>query len=218
MKFEKLPALFIFFLLFSFAAPSPSFADKKSNYGIRNFWEVEPGLYRGAQPNKQGYETLKKLGVKTVVSFRRDRSVKKEKAWAEKEGIRFISIPWVARDHYAPQDLRAFLEIAGNSKNRPLFVHCKAGKDRTGLMMASYRMYHDGWSEKDAFAEMKRLGYHRTLYPHLRGDLHKFAREIKKDSKGDLFGFLYSHNPVFILRDLGLGLWNGFVSIMPASA
>jgi len=218
MKTPNFAVLIALILSLALSLSTPTFADQKPHYGIKNFWEVEPGLYRGAQPTKQGYETLKKLGVKTIVNFRKDRSVKKERVWAEKEGVRFISLPWRSRDHYSPQLLYAFLEIAGNPKDRPLFVHCKAGRDRTGLMMAAYRMYHDGWSESQAYSEMKRLGYHRSRYPQLKQDIHRIALDLHKDSKGSLAGFLYSHNPVFILRNWGIKLWNGIVSIAPVSS
>ena len=37
---------------------------------------------------------------------------------------------------------------------RPLYVHCQHGVDRTGAMMAVYRMEEESWSNPEAFAEM----------------------------------------------------------------
>ena len=36
----------------------------------------------------------------------------------------------------------------------PVFIHCAAGKDRTGYSIATYRMVFDGWAPNDAVVEM----------------------------------------------------------------
>lgn len=41
---------------------------------------------------------------------------------------------------------------------RPLYFHCRAGRERTGFLAACYRMHVQGWSYDDAFAEWVRLG------------------------------------------------------------
>jgi tyrosine-protein phosphatase SIW14 len=41
---------------------------------------------------------------------------------------------------------------------QPVFVHCQAGKDRTGLVVAVYRILVDGWSVDDAISERKTFG------------------------------------------------------------
>src|SRR5688572_19262426 len=46
------------------------FAKRLTATGVENLGEVAPGVYRGAQPTKEGYESLKKLGVKTIISLR----------------------------------------------------------------------------------------------------------------------------------------------------
>ena len=38
------------------------------------------------------------------------------------------------------------------------FMHCQAGMDRTGLVVAVYRILVDGWSVEDAIAERKAFG------------------------------------------------------------
>jgi protein tyrosine/serine phosphatase len=41
---------------------------------------------------------------------------------------------------------------------KPVFIHCIHGCDRTGTMIACYRIAHDQWSNKAALAEAKRYG------------------------------------------------------------
>src|SRR5260370_24449680 len=44
-----------------------AFGEKRKVKGIRNFGEVTPRLFRGGQPNHQGFETLAAMGVELVV-------------------------------------------------------------------------------------------------------------------------------------------------------
>ena len=41
-----------------------------------------------------------------------------------------------------------------------VFVHCKEGKDRTGTVVACYRIAADGWGNRKALSEAKSLGMH----------------------------------------------------------
>jgi protein tyrosine/serine phosphatase len=42
--------------------------------GLKNFAKVSDILYRGAQPTKEGFAELKKLGIKTVINLRAKHS------------------------------------------------------------------------------------------------------------------------------------------------
>ena len=72
------------------------------------------------------------------------------------EQIRFNT--WDVRD----EDVAQFLKIVRNPANQPVLLHCKHGSDRTGMMVAIYRIVEQGWSKEDAIAEMTQggFGYH----------------------------------------------------------
>lgn len=36
---------------------------------------------------------------------------------------------------------------------KPLYVHCRAGRERTGFVIAAWRMIHQGWSFRAAYTE-----------------------------------------------------------------
>jgi protein tyrosine/serine phosphatase len=50
------------------------------------------------------------------------------------------------------------LSLINAPENQPIFVHCRRGSDRTGTVIAIYRIDHDGWSSEQAKTEAKRYG------------------------------------------------------------
>lgn len=53
---------------------------------------------------------------------------------------------------------------------RPILVHCWHGADRTGAVVALYRMVVQGWSRERAIGEMLRpeFGHHAGTFPNVR--------------------------------------------------
>jgi protein-tyrosine phosphatase len=70
-----------------------------------------------------------------------------------------------------PDQIARFLQIVRDPTMRPLYVHCQHGVDRTGAMMAVYRMEEEGWSNPEAYAEMEYFDAHRIWQ-----DLREFVR------------------------------------------
>jgi len=124
--------------------------------GIHNFYQVDSHVFRGAQPTKEGIEYLAKLGVKTVVDLRGSNSrTKAEEKLVTSAGMKYINIPMTGLTPPTEAETSralAILEDAGAA----VFVHCKRGADRTGAVIAAYRVDHDGWDSaralKEAFA------------------------------------------------------------------
>jgi tyrosine-protein phosphatase SIW14 len=58
-------------------------------------------------------------------------------------------------DHMA----EGFLKVVDDPTNRPVLVHCLAGRDRTGIMCAIYRMEFDQWDNRKAADEMQRFEF-----------------------------------------------------------
>jgi tyrosine-protein phosphatase SIW14 len=48
-----------------------------------------------------------------------------------------------------------------------VFVHCKRGADRTGVVIASYRIDHDGWDNAHALSEAKARGMAFFQFPRM---------------------------------------------------
>ena len=126
--------------------------------GLPNFAKVSEILYRGAQPDRKGFEELKKLGVKSIVNLRAGHP---DKELIDGLGFRYFSIPanaWHVTDAHSARFLKVLLDPA----NQPVFVHCQHGSDRTGTMVAIYRVYVQNWKPGDAMKELPVFGFHKV--------------------------------------------------------
>jgi tyrosine-protein phosphatase SIW14 len=135
-------------------------AQKDSRYlDLPNFHQVNAQLYRGGQPKTGGLQKLKELGVKTVVNLRgEDDQARSEGAEARSLGLRYYSIALPQFSKPKDEEVQRVLEIINAPENQPVFVHCHHGKDRTGTIVACYRISHDGWTAKQAKDEAQRYG------------------------------------------------------------
>jgi protein tyrosine/serine phosphatase len=129
---------------------------------VPNFHRVDAQLYRGGQPTAEGFRRLADLGVKTVISLRAyghtARREQVERRMVESLGMRWVSMPM--RMYWRPSDeqVRAFLTLTGAAGDGPAFVHCQHGEDRTGSLVAVYRVARQGWAPERAYSEALTLG------------------------------------------------------------
>ncbi len=129
-----------------------------------NLHQVDQDLYRSEQPNKIGMEHLEKIGVKTILNLRHIRSDKNE-ACNTKLTIEQVHInTWTIKY----EEVVEALKIIRDAK-KPVLVHCKHGSDRTGCVVAAYRMVFDNWSKQKAIEEFlqPQYGYHAKLFPRI---------------------------------------------------
>ena len=147
--------------------------------GVPNLATVDPApeaIYRGGQPTKAGFKTLQKMGVKTVIDLRDDK-VPWEKDVVTKNGMTYVNIPSNAAST-SPTTIAAFL-TAVSAAERPIYVHCKRGRDRTGLEVACYRLVHqqDEWTREAAIEDLRRHGHQRVFFPGIERYLRTFNPE-----------------------------------------
>lgn len=129
---------------------------------LPNFHQVNERLYRGAQPKSGGIERLAALGIKTIVNLRGDdERTLEEEAEARAAGLRYFHVPmrWYGRPSDA--QVKRVLAIINSPENQPVFLHCRRGADRTGTIIAVYRIRHDGWTSARAQQEANRYGMRR---------------------------------------------------------
>ncbi len=135
-------------LFFLFSLGLPAVAASTSVAGIGNFSKVDETVYRGAQPTQEGFTNLAKLGIKVVLDLREqdDRAVSEERI-VTAAGMRYINVPMSGLTPPTPAETDTILRLLGDSSAGPVFVHCKHGADRTGAVIAAYRIDHDKWQE-----------------------------------------------------------------------
>jgi tyrosine-protein phosphatase SIW14 len=127
--------------------------------GIPNFHTVNPQIFRGAQPTAAGFQQLAKLGIKTVLDLREAGSRSwEEKKIVEADGMRYVSVPMQGFRTPSADQIDKVLTIFNDSSAGPVFVHCRRGADRTGTVVACYRISHDGWENRRALEEARSLG------------------------------------------------------------
>jgi small-conductance mechanosensitive channel/protein tyrosine phosphatase (PTP) superfamily phosphohydrolase (DUF442 family) len=136
-----------------------AWAERIEAGGIENLHRVSDDLYRGAQPDREGFEALAGLGVRTVVNLRTGDDDPED---LEGLDLAYVHIPMQA-DDFSDGDVARFLQVVTDERNLPAFVHCLHGADRTGLVVGAYRVVVLGWSREEAVAEMTGggFGYHR---------------------------------------------------------
>jgi protein tyrosine phosphatase (PTP) superfamily phosphohydrolase (DUF442 family) len=132
------------------ATPEP----REEVAGVANFAVVSPALSRGAQPTREGFRGLRERGIRTIVSLRWGHDDDTTLARLGLKSYRLRSKQW----HPETEDVVRAMKVILTPEYQPVFVHCQAGKDRTGLVVAVYRILVDGWSVDDAIAERKAFG------------------------------------------------------------
>lgn len=123
----------------------------------QNLYQVSPWLYRSEQPINNQKNQLNQLGISTIISL---RSRNKSQEQLGNLGFNVIHIPihtWAINRQQVVDTMKA-LKQAQLAQEKVL-IHCYHGSDRTGTMIAMYRIFFEKWSVEDAKNEMKLGGY-----------------------------------------------------------
>ena len=143
------------FVLALFSAPAFSQQVKE----LPNFQKVNDHLYRGGQPQSGGLKKLAELGINTVINLRgEDEFTRAEQKEAEALGLRYYGIPMGGLSRPGDEEVDRVLQLINTPENGKVFIHCKHGADRTGTVIACYRISQENYSVEQAQAEAKKYG------------------------------------------------------------
>jgi protein tyrosine phosphatase (PTP) superfamily phosphohydrolase (DUF442 family) len=126
--------------------------------GVPNFHQVTNHIFRGGQPDARGWPELARLGVKKVIDLRRpgEHSTTAESLAVVSAGMLYVNFPM---DGFAtPTSEQMNVPVALMDGGEPVFIHCKRGCERTGTVVAAYRISRQGWENDHALAEANRNG------------------------------------------------------------
>ena len=119
--------------------------------GVPNLHKVSDALYRSAQPTVTGMRSLQAMGIKTIVNLRAFHSDRDELAGTNLHGEHIKMKTW----HPEVEDVVRFLRIVNDPQHQPVLVHCQHGADRTGTMVAIYRIAVQGWRSEEPTSEVQ---------------------------------------------------------------
>ncbi len=126
---------------------------------VRNFGEVNQNVLRGGMPTDEALQELKTMGVSLIIDLRQDGPASlHEKQQAEHLGMRYEHVPLRSTTAPSQSEIKQALALLLGEPSGKVYVHCLRGKDRTGTVVACYRIQHDGWNNQRALDEAKSYG------------------------------------------------------------
>lgn len=172
---------------------------------IVNFSKVNEGIYRGARLTSiHAVQYLKSLEIKNVINLQggdmlskfksiipwaepgeRPENIALEKKRAESLGIGYLHTPLNSLDPITPEEDVAIdetLAFMHDKTNWPIFIHCEHGADRTGLLIALYRVKYEDADAEEAREEWIKNG-HNTLHQIFTGDLDDYYYQKVREFK-----------------------------------
>ena len=129
---------------------------------LSHVYRIDDHVYRGRQPKEGDFPELARLGIRTVLDLRGGPIHKpRERKRVESAGMQYISIRLSGIFEPHDRQIAAVLTVLEDPAREPVFVHCRRGDDRLGMVIACYRMHHDHWTNQQALDEAGRLGLSR---------------------------------------------------------
>jgi protein tyrosine/serine phosphatase len=141
--------------------------------GMSNFYLVDAGVYRCEQPDEDSFAEMERMGISEVLNLRNLHSDNKK---ARYTSLTLHHVRMRAADPRADRVVEALRTI--RLRRGDIVVHCWHGSDRTGLVVAMYRIVFQGWSKNDAIAELAEGGYG---YHSIYRDIPDFIRSADTD-------------------------------------
>lgn len=127
---------------------------------------TEGALWRGAKPDKVGAAWLIENEVRTIVNLELLHDDLPVFGLVHTKTAKVLKIGYFRVKDWEPLPVLApsvedehvvhFLAIASQQANQPVYVHCRSGQNRTGIMVAAFRIVIEGRQDTEAVVEEMR--------------------------------------------------------------
>lgn len=125
---------------------------------------VSQSLWRSGRPTLENYKLFAQQGIKIIINLEDDSlAIRNDAELARRFGMRFYSFPMNPLLPPNDQDMNQVLNLLKFPAGKTL-VHCKYGKDRTGLIIGLSRVFIEGWKPPLAYQEMLQKGFHTQFF------------------------------------------------------
>ena len=157
----RLIAAFALVFTVSAAAVAKKNSDNAfSNIKISNFGQMDERFYRGSRPKQKDFQTLKDLGIKTIIDL--TDNTPEERGYAEAVGLKYVNIAIPDKKDPSDAQVAQFLKIANDPATGKFYVHCAGGRHRTGVMGAIYRFNKYHWNFDQVYNEMLKFDFYTS--------------------------------------------------------
>lgn len=145
-------------------------------------------IYAGGEPSAKDMNYFKKiLNLRSVLSL--DAAAGARVApLAQELKIQHFIVPLNPNPSVIEDSLRYLSRQIKNilSNNQPIYVHCLQGQDRVGIVLALWRVLHDGWKCQSALNEARKWGYGLGISPQTQKLWETFLCSLQVDSNAVL--------------------------------
>ncbi|MBQ8847410.1 MAG: dual specificity protein phosphatase family protein [Candidatus Gastranaerophilales bacterium] len=153
--------------------------NKNQTLNIIRFKNIDNTLYRGAKPSEEEIEQLKELGISIIIDFTTgygSNNQKSEKEIAKNLGINYINMPFPSFENPSDEYVNRFFNVMEQARknDEKVYIHCREGKDRTGLFAAMYKLKYLNSDLQSCIQEMLDMGHDNVTNPNLIPYLKSF--------------------------------------------
>jgi len=131
-----------------------AWATKITSTSLKNLYKINDSIYRCEQPDNTAFQELSNIGIKSLLDLKKNHT---DSTIAGQNPVHIYNVG-MDSDNFTDKEIIAALKIILHAP-KPIAVHCQHGADRTGVVIAMYRICFQNWTKEQAIDELRNGGY-----------------------------------------------------------